>query len=521
MKSFTEMFVAARSISTPLIAVRTFDPSSTINNIVRTLGDELVATLPLVSWDSIHGLKGLNDVGVEQVAKMCNKADDGAGVERGATVDLAICLAVMEEADADVLAFIHNPQLVWNTDKKVVQAQWNLRNPYKANGNMLVNLIGTGDDIPAELQQDMLILEEPLPTRTDLAKIVTDTFAYAAQKPEYKACKTAATPEVIKSATDALIGLPAFPAEQATSMCLDMNAGKLDIETLWSRKKDIVSQNPGLTYHAGRETLKDMYGCAAWVKFAERLMKGPKQPTVIVRMDEIQRQLAGSESDSSGTKGNLMGEFLTWVNDHNVICTLNVGVSGTSKSWGPYCIGGEHNKPIVNYSVSAMEHKHIGESSRHMRTAHKVLDSISDNQIWLIASANSLEGLPPELISRFQRGGIFFFDLPDDDEKAGILTLKLKAYGLDPNQERPTMQHWTGRDIDNCCGRAQLLGISVAEASQDIIPLHQSHNAMIENIRSMASGKYLSASKPGTYHYVPEPKTNAPSVKIVEGRKMR
>ena len=168
-----------------------------------------------------------------------------------------------------------------------------------------------------------------------------------------------------------------------------------------------------------------------------------------------------------------------------------------------------------------MEHKHIGESSRHMRTAHKVLDSISDNQIWLIASANSLEGLPPELISRFQRGGIFFFDLPDDDEKAGILTLKLKAYGLDPNQERPTMQHWTGRDIDNCCGRAQLLGISVAEASQDIIPLHQSHNAMIENIRSMASGKYLSASKPGTYHYVPEPKTNAPSVKIVEGRKMR
>lgn len=520
MKSFIEMFTAARAISTPLITVRTFDPASTINSIVKSLGDELAAELPLCSWDAIHGLKGLNDIGVTKIQEMCAKADDGAGVDRGATVDLTICLAVLEEADADAIIFIHNPQLVWNTDKKVIQAQWNLRNPFKANGNMIVNLVGNGDDIPAELQQDMLILEEPLPTRAELAKIVTDTFAYAAQKPEYKACKNVG-PEVVKAATDALIGLPVFPAEQATSMCLDMKAGKLDIETLWTRKKNIVSQNPGLTYHAGHETLADMYGCAAWVKFAERLMNGPKQPTIIVRMDEIQRQLAGSESDSSGTKGNLMGEFLTWVNDHNVICTLNVGVSGTSKSWGPYCIGGQHKKPIVNYSVSAMEHKHVGESSRHMRTAHKVLDSISDNQIWLIASANSLEGLPPELISRFQRGGIFFFDLPDDDEKQGILTLKLKAYGLDPNQERPEMAHWTGRDIDNCCGRSQLLGISVIEAAKDIIPLHQSHNAMIENIRSMASGKYLSASKPGTYIYTPETKSNGSSVKIVEGRKMR
>jgi AAA+ superfamily predicted ATPase len=219
-----------------------------------------------------------------------------------------------------------------------------------------------------------------------------------------------------------------------------------------------------------------------------------------------------------------MGEFLTWVNDRNVICTLNLGVSGTSKSWGPYCLGGEYGKPVINYDVSAMEHKHVGESSRHMRTAHKVLDSISDGRIWLIASANSLDGLPPELISRFQKGGIYFFDLPSEEEKQGILKLKVARYKLDPKQQMPVMPNWTGRDIDNCCGRAQLYGCSLVEAAKRVIPLHQSHTEMIENIRVGAANKYLSASTTGVYTYTPaEPETAQHSVRttIVEGRKVR
>jgi hypothetical protein len=503
MKAFIELFTAARSISTPLVAVRTFDASSTIQSITKSLGKELFELTPIVSWDSIHGMRGLNKQGQEAVADMCAKGDGGQSVDRGATVDLVICLAVLENATEDLIAFIHNPHLVWGNDKRVIQAEYNLRNDYKANGNMVINLIGTGDELPAELQQDVLVLEEPLPTRQELAQIVKDTFAFAATKKEYAACKGGATEQVISAAVDAGIGLPSFPFDQSVAMTLDRKAGKLDIETLWGRKKDIVSSNAGLSYMSGHQTLADMYGCEAWVKDARLLMDGKRQPTVIVRMDEIQRQLAGSESDSSGTKGNLMGEFLTWVNDHNVICTLNLGVSGTSKSWGPLCIAGEYGKPVVNYSVSAMEHKHVGESSRHMRVANKVLEAISDCKIWLIASANSLEGLPPELISRFQRGGIYFFDLPDEQEKQGILKLKIKAYNLDSKQEMPAMPNWTGRDIDNMCGKAELFGMSLVDAAQHIIPLHQSHTAMIENIRSGAANRFLSASKAGVYRYEP------------------
>ena len=521
MKSFIELFTAAREISTPIIAVRTFDPASTIQSITKSLGTELAELTPLISWDSIHGLKGLNESGVAALSTMAQEADNGAGVELAATVDLPIALATLEAANEDVIAFVHNPHLIWVTDKKVIQAEWNLRDSYKANGNMLINLIGIGVELPAELQQDTLILEEPLPTRDELAKIVTDTFGNAANKKEYAACKNGATKEVIKSATDALIGLPAFPADQASAMCLDKKKGVLDIETLWTRKRDIVSANPGLSYHNGNETLKDMYGCDSVRKFGIKFMNGKNSPTLILRQDEIEKQFAGNGSDSSGTKGNLLGEWLTWVNDRRIICSLFLGVPGSAKSHSAYCLGGEFGRPVINYSIPGMEHEHVGMRSKHQRAAHKVLDAISDGRIWLIATANSLNGLPAELISRFQVGGIFFYDAPDDEEKRGILKLKIAKYGLDPDQEVPDMTNWTGRDVDNCARKADTLGISLAEASDYIVPLLTSHKEQMDALRQSAHGRFLSANKPGVYEY--HPAVTKPVVRTVDpsSRKMR
>jgi hypothetical protein len=518
-KSFIQLFTDARSISTPTIAVRTFDPLSTIQAVQRSLSPEELGLTPIVGWDAIHGLRGLNDEGSKAVEHMATDS----GAEIAATVDLPIALGVLEAAKTDVITFVHNPQLVWDTDKKVIQGVANLRNDYKANGNLLVLLIGVGDIIPVELQQDTLVLEEPLPTRDELAKIVTETFAYAAQSAtQYKACEKAATPEVIAKATDALIGLPAFPAEQAVAMCLDKVKGVLDIEQLWTRKKEIVSQKPGLAYHSGKETLADMYGVDAFKKFGVSLMSGKYAPTVILRMDEIEKQFAGNGTDSSGVKGDLLGEWLTWVNDNEVICTLLLGVPGSSKSWATYCIGGEAGKPVINYSISAMQDMHVGNSSKNLRGANRTIDSISDKKVWLIATANGLNGLPPELISRFQVGGIFFFDAPDLEEKLGIMQLKIKKYGLDASQELPDMTGWTGRDIENCARKAQLLSISLVEAGSYVVPLMTSHKEQMDALRQSANGRFLSASHPGVYSYSPPPPvTHAPSVKITEGRKMR
>lgn len=531
MKSFIQLFTDARAVSTPLVAVRTFDPASTIQTITKSLDNPKLHSsgkapgsekTPLVSWDAIHGLRGLNDDGTTAIANMAQKAD--GGTEVAATVDLAIALAVLEFASEDVVVFIHNPQLVWSDDKKVTQAFWNLRDGYKANGNMVVIMTGPGDQLPVELQQDTLLLDEPLPTREELASIVKETFAYAAQNEEYKACKNAATPEVIKATTDALIGIPAFPAEQAVAMCLDKKTGKLDNKQVWERKKAIVSQNRGLTYHNGNETLADMYGVEQFKQFGVRLMTGKKAPTLILRADEIEKQFAGNQSDSSGVKGDMLGEFLTWVEDNKIICTLCLGVPGSSKSHGTYCVGGEFGKPVINYSISAMQDSLVGNSGKYMRNANRTIEAISDSRVWLIATANSLNGLPPELISRFQVGGIFFFDAPEEDERNGIMNLKIKKYGLDASQKVPNMEGWTGRDIENCARKADMLGCSLMEAGQYVVPLMTSHREQMDELRKSAHGRFLSASKPGVYEYttLSDAATHhKPTVSVEPGRKMR
>ena len=530
MKPFIDLFIDARAVSTPLVAVHTFDPASTIRNVRKALDQKHAEdknypdanNTPLISWDSIHGLKGIGEpngpgnLALQTMAQL-------AQIELAATVELAIALGVLEYAAENVITFIHNPQLKWENDSNVIQAIWNLRDGYKANGNMAVLLNDVGDDLPTRLQQDILILEEPLPTVQELSVIVTDTYKYAAEEPtgKYKACKTAATPAVIKAATEAGIGLPAFPFEQSVAMSLEKETGKLDIEQLWDRKRNIVSQRQGLTFLQPKEVLADMYGNAGFASFATSFMEGEFAPNVILRVDEIEKQFAGNGTDSSGSTGKQLGEFLSWTADNGIVCTLAVGVPGSSKSWAVQCIAGQYKKPLIKYDLSAMEDKHVGEGGKILRGNERVVEAISDKKIWLIATANSLRGIPPELFSRFQIGGIFFFDVPTPEERAGIMKLKIARYGLNPNQPMPDTEAWSGRDIENCARRAQLLGQPLAEVGKRIIPLMRSNYEEMDALRQSAHDRFLSAAHDGIFQYTkPSEKTLITPI-VNAGRKIR
>ena len=91
-----------------------------------------------------------------------------------------------------------------------MQGLWDLRDPFKATGRMLVLLAAPGATSPPELGQDVLVLDEPLPSTSHPEQIVQETFnAAKLDEPERS---------VIDKAVDALIGLAAFPAEQALAI---------------------------------------------------------------------------------------------------------------------------------------------------------------------------------------------------------------------------------------------------------------------------------------------------------------
>jgi hypothetical protein len=522
-----EGFIAARRVGTPGIAVRTPDAASTITNIKRAIaeagvivngkkisGETLITGTPFASWDAIHGLAAVNsDRGAEVIADLLATAQ----IDAQATTQLPIALSAVEAAgEVDLVMFVHNVHLFWE-DPLVIQAIWNLRDKFKANGNVLVLLVPLGTVLPAELNNDLLLLEEPLPSRQELRSIVQTTYKFAK-------CKEPSE-DTLTRAGDALVGIASFPSEQAVAMSLDKATGKLDISALWSRKKDIISACNGLSFYDGNETLADAGGLENIKKYLTALMKGKRGANIILRLDEIEKMFAGAGTDTSGVKGDLLGNFLSWVEDKKIICCLFLGVPGASKSHIIYCLGGEFGKPVLNFDVAGMQDSLVGNSGKNLRHAEATVEAISDGQIILLATANSLRGLPAELISRFEKGGIFFFDAPDATEREEILKLKIKKYGLTPEQTAnvPDMTDWTGREIDSMCNKADMLDMTLAEAGAYVVPLMKSHADQMAELRMSVHNRYLSASKPGLYQYVPPPvkETHHASVVTTPGRKMR
>ena len=115
-KTFTEQFLEARMVSTPLIVVRTHDPFATTKAIAASFGEKK-DSLPFLSWDAIRGLQGLTDAGANAVIDMLKPS----GTSEAETVDLSVALGVLSQATENVIAFVHNPHLVWDSDKKVIQ----------------------------------------------------------------------------------------------------------------------------------------------------------------------------------------------------------------------------------------------------------------------------------------------------------------------------------------------------------------------------------------------------------------
>jgi hypothetical protein len=496
--NFLENFVNARNVGTPLVKINTPDAASTIANVRKALGKDQTK-IPLASWDAITGLNGINDAGTEAVAKMLS----AAGVEKEATVVLPVTLqAIRNPQHADFICFIHNAHMFWTNpgagnDPLVIQGIWNCRDCYKANGMMLLMLTPLGTVLPLELNNDVLSLEEALPTRAEIRKIVKEIYNFA------KVTEPSAA--IYEKAGDALVGIAAFPAEQAAAMNLNKASGVLNVAGLWERKREIVKASPGLSFYDGKLTLDDMGGGENIKQYMSGIMKGKRGANVILRVDEIEKAFAGAGTDTSGVKGDLLGNFLSWVEDKNVFCVLELGVPGASKSHFIYCLGGTFEKPVINFDIAGMQDSLVGNSGKNLRNAEATVEAISDGQIILIATANSLRGLPAELLSRFEKGGIFFFDTPDENERKQILALKIKKYALNADQQvgfNVSMTNgWTGREIESLCDKADRLGMTLVEAAKYVVPLTVSQKTSIEELRHSATDRYLSASKPGRYQY--------------------
>lgn len=511
---FMQQYKAARRVSTPLVAIRTFDAKSTLDQIRKALGDKLKDN-SFIIWDIIHGMRALTDLAVAELGTIT------AGIEQEATADLATTLKLLERATSKCTVFISNAHLYWPNEPAVVQGIWNLRDSFKADGNMLVLLCSPGSMLPAELGNDVMVMDEPLPNAEEIQFNIKETFKNAKIN--------APDAETLQKATDALIGVPAFAAEQSTAMCLNLTKdgekriGTLDLQELWEHKRQVIAQTPGLSVYRGKETLEDIGGLTQVKKFFTQLMNGNDQPKAIIFIDEIEKAVAGAGTDMSGVKGEMHGTMLSWMQDSDIAGMLFIGLPGTSKSWFTKCGGNTFGRPTINFDLSGMQSGIIGSSGANLRQAQKTVDAISGSHTLAIATCNSINALSPELRARFTLG-TFFFDAPDAEEKATIWKIHRAKFGIPADESNPNDDGWVGREINECCKKAYRLKITLAEAASYIIPVTRSSSELIHNLRQTSSGKYLSASKPGMYNYHGEhaaTTAHPPAVVASRGRVLR
>ena len=521
--SLIEKWKLARQAAVPLVAIATPDPMATISAIAAANNGK---GGPVVAWDIVRGCTPVNEAG-KALQQEIEDPDKG-----GTVGNPAMFLAALSKAPPWTVTFLMNAQEYLDSPQwgaTVRQGAWNLRDPFKNDNRCLVLLMPTVS-LPPSLKDDVVSLDEPLPGREELARIVAEIDEAGRTCPRCggsgkdkglkcglcggsgRTARPAADGATVEKAVDALTGLSSFAAEQAAAMNIRLDG--FDMPGLWDSKKAQIEQTRGLTLHRGGETFADIGGLEQVKGYLARIMSGRRPPKVIVWLDEIERTGLTARQDTSGVNQDQEGTLLTWMEDHDVFGVLLLGVPGCGKSAVCKAAGSEFGRVVVRIDLGAMMGSLVGQSQEYLRTALKVIEAVGGNDTLWLATSNSISGLSGAMRNRFT--DTFFFDLPSRQERLPIWKVWLRKLGLD-DEPFAGDEGWVGRDIRKCASKAWRMEIPVADAAAYVVPVGTTEREEIERLRRQADGRYLSASSPGVYRTAVQLQGEAPKR---QGRKL-
>jgi ATPase family protein associated with various cellular activities (AAA) len=503
-------FRAARKVGAPLVVIRTADPAAsmvTLNDVLQANGgkaSQAFGNVPALKWDHVNGMLAINATGAASLDAMLSlPLEKGQAkpdkLDQAQTVDAHEALALMVRATPRTAIFMLNAHRAWTRPgpdgAKVVQAIWNLRDPFKSNFRTLILFTPAGAPIPTELAADVFVLDEPLPTKDQLADVVRSIYASVDQ---------AAPEKDVARAVDALAGARSnFIAEQATA--ISMTKSGVNVDALWEQKRQMVNDTPGLTYIEPRLTFEDLGGVNQLKQFLTLLFKGAAAPTVIVMLDEIDDMFAGVGSDSSGVSTVLHGKFLSSITKTGAKGALFMGHPGVGKSAILEAAAHEFGVPLIGLDFGDVKNALVGASEERATTALNVIDAISFGHALYIGTCNSVGNLSPQLQRRFPWR--FFFDLPTAEEKKMIWPVYINHPHPEADgpltaaqvKELPDDTNFTGAEIKETCENAWRFNCTLKEAVQYVVPIAVSMPEAIDERRKFAANRYLSAAYPGPY----------------------
>jgi len=459
---------------TPLIGIYSADPADVVRTIVKVFQEAKRECVIL--WDCVRGGRLLS--GKFTLGSLSEEIGSPAGILNKAIEFPPKTILIILGANS----FLQEPM--------VVQSIWNLRDLYKKDGSALI-LIDCDIRLPSALKHDVIVIEHPYPGDDQLReKVISLDSKVASQRPDGKKL----TEQEVDATVSLLRGMSLFEAEQCVATCLRKDG--IDLEFLGKLRIRALEQVPGIVVDRGKLTFDHIGGLEAIKKFSVRRFSGPRPPRVIVRVEEIEKVMAGSMGDLSGVSQDALQVLLNNMQDNEWEGLIAFGPPGSGKSLYSQALANTFNCLSLSLDLGACKGTLVGESEQRIRQAMAVIKAIGGKDVFFVATCNRTDTLPAELQRRFNRG-VWFFDLPGKEERESIWKIQMDRYGI--TGSKPKDEGWSGANIRDCCDLAFSIGCSLEEAAEYIVASGIRFKRVVEQSREEANGVYLDASRGGVY----------------------
>jgi AAA+ superfamily predicted ATPase len=368
-----------------------------------------------------------------------------------------------------------------------------------------------------ELSKDVTVLELGLPGLPELGRLLDRILEDVKGKPGVQINLEADGRDRLLRAAQ---GLTLKEAENvfAKTLVMDGRIDSDDINVVFSEKQQIIRKSGLLEYYAAQEDISQVGGLQ---NLKEWLAK---------------RALAfGDRARDFGLpapRGMLL-----------------LGMQGCGKSLCAKAVASMWRLPLLRFDVGRMFGSLVGSSEENVRRAIQTAESVAPAILWIdeidkafagsmgsagsdggtasrvfgtlltwlsekkapvfvIATANDVSLLPPELLRKGRLDEIFYVDLPNETERREVFGIHLQKRGRDPRKFdlaalAKLTDTFSGAEIEEAIVSALFDAFSantdlntetVAEAILATVPLSRTMSEELQRLRSWAQGRSRPAS---------------------------
>lgn len=369
--------------------------------------------------------------------------------------------------------------------------------------------------LPDELEKDVSVIDVPLPSKADLLTLLKDIARVVTK---HKRATVELTRESAEALVSAAHGLTLAEAENAFAKAIaqDNRLDSSDVKLLLDEKSQVIRKSGLLEYVSTDNSLSDVGGLDSLKHWLTR------------RRDAF--------SDDARAFGLPEPRGL-----------LLLGVQGCGKSLTAKAIASSWGLPLIRLDLGRIFSSYIGSSEENLRRAIRVVESLAPVVLWVdeiekglagssggndsgvsarvfgtlltwlqektapvfvVATANRIDALPPELLRKGRFDETFFIDLPSLNERREILALHLRRRGREPatfplEALATAAEQFSGAELEQVvvaglyeayADRTQLEAKHLEVAVRQTVPLAVMMAEEIERLRAWARNRTRRAS---------------------------